>query len=104
MITHRANSGASVAEGSLRELSGRDLPGIPAITSPASSSLPLVSRGVYVHPFTGLHGERIIVGVDRLGRKRIEMTTFGSDDHDAVLEMVWDALDRMDPPGLQLIS
>lgn len=69
-----------------------------------SPPLPLASRGVYVHPYQGVAGEQFAVAVDRRGRRRVEATIYHPQDADMVVGLLWDALDRVDPTHLQLIS
>jgi hypothetical protein len=64
-------------------------------TPPAAA---LAERGVYFLPWKGIHGERYLAAVDRQGRRIVEATVFPGVDSRPVERMLWDVLDREDPP------
>lgn len=61
-----------------------------------------LERGVYEAPWKGTKGEKILVAVDSHGVRRLEMVVFPGVDPQPAEEMLWQILNREDPPAAHL--
>jgi len=62
-------------------------------------------RGVYELPFCGTQGERLLVAVDRRGRRLFEASVFpGVKDPGIITDLLRAALDREDPTYLEIVT
>jgi hypothetical protein len=62
----------------------------------------VLSRGVYYEPWFGPNGERYLVAVTRDGRRIMEATIFPGVEASTVEDLLWDILNREDPPPPRL--